>query len=215
MVFAKKAIEQRNLYDYMRPRLMFNTINTKSTDFVYSNKHQKDREARIISVFGMGWELIEKKDCLIRLIEGQEPAEAQIKIDDKEYGIQIAMCIESGRRIGHEYKTKSVYETDRPISLHMLHKTIQGVIKNKIKKYGSGKGINLLLYVNMNHTGVNPTELTNTLSSIDDLDFESIWVIFDTYKPIDNDYAMAGFAIAKLYPGGCKGFFTFLKEGTI
>lgn len=193
---------------------MFDSIDTSSTDFVYATRYQKEREARILSVFGMGWQLIENKRCLVRLVNGMEPTEAQIKIDAKEYGIQICMCIEPQRQIGTEYKTNTVFEKERLATLTTLYSVIKENVQKKLKKYGSGQKLNLLLYINLNYTGVTPERLTNAMSEINKLNFESIWAILDTYKKNEEGDAGLGFAVMKLFPGECKGFFTFSKNGT-
>lgn len=202
------------LYSFQDPKIMFDLIDTSPADFVYASKYQKGREARILSAFAMGWQLIENKKCLVRLAEGLEPTEAQIKIDNKEYDIQICMCIEPQRQIGVEYKTNTVYIKERLASLDTLYDVIKENVQKKLKKYGNGKKLNLLLYINMNYTAVSPEGLTKTLNEVNKLDFESIWAVLDTYKKNEHDYAELGFAIAKLYPGICRGFFTFSKNGT-
>lgn len=207
--------QKMNLYKFEDPKLMFDSIDTLPADFVYSTKYQKEREARIVSVFAIGWQLIENKKCLVRLVNGMEPTEAQIKIDAKEYDIQICMCIDPQRQIGTEYKTNTVYEKERPVDLATLYRVIKENVQKKLKKYGSGQKLNLLLYINMNHTGVTPNGLTTTISEISTLNFESIWAILDTYKNNDGAGTELGFALAKLFPGECKGFFTFSKNGTV
>ena len=204
-----------DMYKFMRPKEMFKVIDITPLDFVHNNKYQKDREARIVSVFGMGWELIEKKQCLVRLVENQEPVEAQIKIDDKEYGIQVTMCVDSERYIQNKNARKPFHVESQSASVLSLYSSIVELIKKKLKKYGTGSRINLLLYVNRNHQGINPLELSTEISKVENLNFESVWAIFDDYKPIDKSSVMMGFAVARLHPEQCKGFFTFSKDGNV
>lgn len=211
---SQLRLNSMNLYQFEDPKLMFDSIDTSPTDFIYSTKYQKEREARILSVFGIGWQLIENKKCLVRLVNEMEPTEAQIKIDAKEYNIQICMCIEPQRQIGAEYKMNTVYEKERPVDLTTLYNVIKENIQKKLNKYGSGQKLNLLFYINMNYTGVTPKGLTTTMSEISKLNFESIWAILDTYKNNDEGGTELGFALAKLFPSECKGFFTFSKNGT-
>lgn len=202
-----------NLYTFQDPKSLFNLIDASPTDFVYASKYQKEREARILAVFGIGWQLIENKKCLVRLTNDMEPAEAQININNNNYDIQISMCIEPKRQIGTEYKTNTVYDNARPASLEALYSVIKENVRKKLAKYGTGKKLNLLFYINMDNTAVTPEGLTNAVGEINNLDFEAIWAIFDTCIEKKNGSLESGFAIAKLFPSACKGFFKFSKIG--
>ncbi len=135
MGFKREVINsQLVLYEFQDPKKLHLQIQfAKPKDlklFVCSGKFKSEREASIVSLFAIGYSLMKKSDCEVRLSKN-EPVDAEFKVDNKVFGFQITECLEPGRRRGDEYKTGDAYSIDRPIQGPAMYVVIQETIIRK------------------------------------------------------------------------------------
>lgn len=199
------------MYMFQDPRLLWNSIDRTADDFVYSTRYQKEREACLIALFAVGYELLTKTNSEVRLVNNREPIEAELRTKTEHLGFQIAMAIRKGRKIKDEYQNSRKLISYRPIKFEEFAERIEDIIAKKFKKYGNGKGINLLIYGNISYEHLNAQTMVDRFTNFASK-FDSIWLIAHTFVPTSEGIT-TGYAIIKLTPNPSPQFYGFTDDG--
>ena len=198
------------MYKFQNPHLLWNSIDKTPEDFVYSTRYQKEREAFLISLFAVGYGLLTSTgSCEVRLVKDKEPIEAELKTSKEILGFQITMAIREGRKIKEERSLKIL--PYRPVRFEEYVQRIEAIVAKKIKKYGSGRGVNLLIYCNMSYENLNAQAMITRFANLA-ANFDSIWLIMHTFTET-MDGVTSGYAIIKLAPDPSPVFYGFTMEG--
>ncbi len=199
------------MYVFQSPHLLWKSIDRTTDDFVYSTRYQKEREAYLISLFAVGYGLLTETDCEVRLVKDKEPIEAELKTKKECLGFQIAMAIRKGKKVKEEFKKSPGLIPYRPVKFEELAERIEDIVTKKTKKYGTGKGINLLIYSNISYENLNAQQMKERFSNLAS-NFDSIWLIMHTFAPTSEGIT-AGYAIIKIAPDPSPLFYGFTYDG--
>ncbi len=184
------------MYEFQNPHTLWNSIDRQLPGFI---SNQKANEACMISIFAIGYQLLtEANTCEVRLVKDKEPIEAEVKTEKALLGFQIAMSLRNDRKFKEEYLSNRKIEAYPPVSLEQFTESIKKAVEKKVKRYGSGKGVNLLIYALVGDGYISSNGITKYFSKFK-TDFDSVWVMLPI-STFDRQGEFNGHLIIKITP---------------
>lgn len=182
------------MYEFQNPHALWNSIDKQLPDIIFD---QKANEACMISIFAIGFQLLTNaNDCDVRLVKDKEPIEAEVKTEKELLGFQIVISPREGKKLKEELLSNK--ETYSPVSFEKFVELINNTIEKKARKYGSGRGVNLLIYALIGNENVSSIKITKHFSKLKAV-FDSIWVL-SPVATVNRQGVFNGQLVIKLYP---------------
>ncbi len=182
------------------------------TPSLWTNPYKMLRECWVMSRFAIGYELLTGQMVQI-LTDCEEPADAQMKRQEKIIEYQIAECLREDRRRHSEYKElhrkgARFFEPDAPVSENKALEWLVGSVRNKVgMRYCTERDLNLLLYLNFDYHNMDLTKISDAVQPTVNSSFKEIWILGSCWACPGVDVAVIG----KVYPCS-QGFLTFVPD---
>lgn len=184
------------MYEFQNPHTLWNSIDKQLPNSI---PNQREDEACLISIFAIGYQLLTKANtCEVRLVKDNEPIEAEIKTEKESLGFQITMLLRDGRKLKDELLGKIKFQLEPPVSFEKYAELIKKTIAKKEEKYGSRKGVNLLIYALIGTEYLFSGKITKYFSNFV-TSFASIWMMIPIYTSIERGI-WNGYLIIKISP---------------